>query len=181
MSCWRVTDNRHYDSPARMSDGRLFTDYRTSAVQNRLLASQIGGNVGTDPYRTTLQQSGRVFLEQQARMWEIRATSGDQWKQAYAPPPPHYGIIPDARNGVELQVYKGGVGTRVLNNSQPLKHSHSHSHSHSRPSMIESVPPSICGPTSLNSPTWGVHPDTLMFQIRPAAPAGDTMTPNPRM
>lgn len=169
MSCWRTTDNRHYDSPARMSDGRLFTDYRSPAVQNRLLASQLGfPSVGTDPYRSILQSSGNVLLEQDKRLWEIKATSSDQWKHAYAPPPPQYGIFPDSRDGVDIRAYTTGIGARVFNTPQPLKHT-------PPVPQIQSVPPSICGPTSLNSPMWAIHPQTLVFQIRPAAPAGDIM------
>lgn len=45
--CWRTTDNFHWNNPQRMSDGRLFTDFRTDARQNRSFANMNGHQVGT--------------------------------------------------------------------------------------------------------------------------------------
>ncbi len=37
MSCYKTSDNKHFDCPPRMSDGRHFTDYRPSCHVNDLL------------------------------------------------------------------------------------------------------------------------------------------------
>jgi len=37
MSCHKVSNNKYFDSPALMSDGRQFTDYRPSCDMNNML------------------------------------------------------------------------------------------------------------------------------------------------
>ena len=49
----RVTDNYELDFPARMSDGRQFTDYR----QNCLLNNNMSQGKGSWEYRTFLTQN----------------------------------------------------------------------------------------------------------------------------
>ena len=46
----KVTDNVELDFPARMSDGRMFTDYR----QNCIINNNISNNMGSWEYRQYL-------------------------------------------------------------------------------------------------------------------------------
>lgn len=42
--CTKTSDNKHFDCPARMADGRLFTDYRPRCDVNFSVVSRGGGN-----------------------------------------------------------------------------------------------------------------------------------------
>ena len=39
MSCHKTSDNKHFDCPPRMDDGRHFTDYRSNCHINNLVRS----------------------------------------------------------------------------------------------------------------------------------------------
>ena len=49
----KVTDNHQLDFPARMSDGRQFTDYRSNCFLN----NELGQNMGSWQYRTYLTRN----------------------------------------------------------------------------------------------------------------------------
>lgn len=46
--CTRTSDNKHFDCPPRMADGRLFTDYRARCDINYILPGVLGGSVTTE-------------------------------------------------------------------------------------------------------------------------------------
>ena len=39
-TCYKTSNNKYFDCPALMSDGRIFTDYRPSAYVNDLMRVQ---------------------------------------------------------------------------------------------------------------------------------------------
>ena len=49
----KVSDNHQLDFPARMSDGREFTDYRPNCYMN----NEMGRNMGSWQYRTYLMRN----------------------------------------------------------------------------------------------------------------------------
>jgi hypothetical protein len=49
----KVSDNHQLDFPARMADGRQFTDYRPNCYLN----NQLGQNMGSWQYRTYLTRN----------------------------------------------------------------------------------------------------------------------------
>lgn len=63
----KVTDNVEFDFPARMADGRQFTDYR----QNCLLNNNISQGKGSWEYRSFLTQNATQL--QQSMMQEQEA------------------------------------------------------------------------------------------------------------
>jgi hypothetical protein len=80
MSTWRTTDNRHWDSPARMNDGRQFTDYRSDANVNNYIATTRGFRIGTDDYSRFLQsQEGQALRQSIQQNALIGSASGDRW------------------------------------------------------------------------------------------------------
>ena len=80
MSNWRTTDNRHWDSPARMSDRRQFTDYRSDANVNNYIATTRGYRLGTDGYSAFLQsQDGQALCQSIQENALINNSSGDHW------------------------------------------------------------------------------------------------------
>ena len=68
MNFMKVTDNVELDFPARMSDGRMFTDYR----QNCLLNNRLSKGMGSWEYRDYLTNNGEMlrnqFIQQQEQI-----------------------------------------------------------------------------------------------------------------
>ena len=62
MSCYRSSNNKFFNSPARMADGRLFTDYRPNFEMNRYIES--GNKIkNTQDYRMFLSRNGEKIIE----------------------------------------------------------------------------------------------------------------------
>ena len=62
MSCYRSSNNRFFNSPSRMADGRLFTDYRPNFEMNRYIES--GNKIkNTQDYRMFLSRNGEKIIE----------------------------------------------------------------------------------------------------------------------
>ena len=63
----RVTDNHEPKLPARMSDGRPFTDYRSNCYLN----NEMGQNMGSWQYRTFLMRNAteihKKFVDEQVQ------------------------------------------------------------------------------------------------------------------
>ena len=56
-NCYRTSNNKFFNSPARMSDARLFTDYRPNNEMNRYIES--GNKIkNTHDYRLFLSRNG---------------------------------------------------------------------------------------------------------------------------
>ena len=53
----KVPDNFHLDFPARMSDGRQFTDYRSNCILN----NELSKNMGSWEYRNFLTNNAGVY------------------------------------------------------------------------------------------------------------------------
>ena len=61
-SCMKASDNKHFDCPARMADGRHFTDYRPNChLNNNLRTNNMLEN--TFDYRRFLQRRGHEMME----------------------------------------------------------------------------------------------------------------------
>lgn len=62
MSCYGTSDNKHFDCPPRMDDGRHFTDYRPSCHREDLLKAdnQISNSFN---YRQFLQHNGKTIMD----------------------------------------------------------------------------------------------------------------------
>lgn len=56
----KTSDNVNLDFPARMADGRTFTDYRPNCVMNRVLSK----NMNSFEYRTYLTHNGNDVEKQ---------------------------------------------------------------------------------------------------------------------
>lgn len=55
-------DNYYKECPAKMEDGRFFTDYRTSNTREQYVKT-INGIVRDDEYRMFLQQNGEKIMD----------------------------------------------------------------------------------------------------------------------
>lgn len=68
MEHMKVTDNVELDFPARMSDGRMFTDYR----QNCLLNNGLARGMGSWEYRNYLIENSdtirNIFIKEQEKI-----------------------------------------------------------------------------------------------------------------
>ena len=61
-SCMKASDNKHFDCPARMADGRHFTDYRPNCHLNNNLRTN-NSLVNTFEYRRFLQNRGNELMD----------------------------------------------------------------------------------------------------------------------
>lgn len=67
-SCYRTANNKHFNAPPRMADGRNFTDYRDSFTVNNLVITDNKTSVSNSyDYRMFLQQNASQIME---RNWE---------------------------------------------------------------------------------------------------------------
>jgi hypothetical protein len=64
----KVTDNVEFDFPARMADGRVFTDYR----QNCTLNNSISKNMNSWEYRNYLTENATVVHNQNLKNLESK-------------------------------------------------------------------------------------------------------------
>lgn len=63
-SCFKTSDNKHIQCPARMSDGRSFTDYRSSNYINDLIRAD--NNISNSlHYRVFLQGNADALMDRQ--------------------------------------------------------------------------------------------------------------------
>jgi hypothetical protein len=63
-SCFKTSDNKHLQCPARMSDGRSFTDYRSSNYINDLIRAD--NNISNSlHYRVFLQGNADSLMDRQ--------------------------------------------------------------------------------------------------------------------
>lgn len=61
-NCYRSSNNKFFNSPARMSDARLFTDYRPNYEMNRYIES--GNKIkNTHDYRLFLSRNGERLMD----------------------------------------------------------------------------------------------------------------------
>ena len=62
MNCYKTSDNKHFGCPARMADGRNFTDYRPHCYVDNLIIAENGINNSFN-YRNFLQQNASQLME----------------------------------------------------------------------------------------------------------------------
>ena len=61
MSCHKTSDNKHFDCPPRMDDGRHFTDYRSNCHINNLVRSN-NAISNSHQYRMFLTHNGERLI-----------------------------------------------------------------------------------------------------------------------
>lgn len=61
-ACYKTSDNKFFDCPPRMADGRHFTDYRTSCQVNDLL--KVDNRISNSfQYRVFLQENANTLMD----------------------------------------------------------------------------------------------------------------------
>jgi hypothetical protein len=60
-SCYKVSDNKHFGCPARMSDGRHFTDYAPNC-ETEMQLRNTNGVMNSFEYRIWLQKNADVLM-----------------------------------------------------------------------------------------------------------------------
>lgn len=61
-NCYRSSNNKFFNSPSRMADGRLFTDYRPNNEMNRFIEDS-NKIKNTHDYRIFLSRNGEALIE----------------------------------------------------------------------------------------------------------------------
>jgi hypothetical protein len=160
--CWRLTDNRYWNSPARMSDGRLFTNYKSSGLIAKDIQDRIGIDKGKQTYRDYLQANANILLEEQNSKAYANAFTLNSYANTYAPPPPENTIHADQRKG--MNIHKTGM-TMGIGFGQVQDNTRSYP---------MQTPYSECGKDELgmDDPRWGISPETLIFTKRDATSQG---------
>ena len=75
MSCYRSSNNKFFNSPSKMSDGRIFTDYRPNCEMNRYIESgnklknTHDWNVFIKKWRKTYSEKSRLCLHE--KWWGV--------------------------------------------------------------------------------------------------------------
>ena len=62
MSCYKTSNNKHFDCPPRMDDGRHFTDYRPNCHVNNLVRSN-NAIINSHQYRMFLTHNGDKLMQ----------------------------------------------------------------------------------------------------------------------
>jgi len=159
---WRVTDNRHWNSPARMSDGRLFTNYKSPAVVALDLEKEIGISKGLQTWRDYLQKNAEVIQEQRSTQIKASAHTSDIWADSYVPPGPKY-VVKDKQ--VKETNIVGGIGSQVTEVREQTKN-------HERQTPYSGPPQTQM---NLDDPRWGITPETLVLTKRNAVSQGGSV------
>lgn len=158
--CWRLTDNRHWNSPARMSDGRSFTDYKSSGLIAQDIQDRIGIDKGKQTYRDYLQTNANTILEEMNSNVKVRNFTSNVWADTYAPPPPKSTISASQRKGMDIKDnnLSNGIGFGTHRDNVRV--------------FEMQTPYSDCVNGDLDDPRWGISPNTLVFTKRYASGHG---------
>lgn len=152
-----------------MSDGRIFTDWRSACTMNNTIARRAGMGMGLSySYSDMLQKTNGAEIYR--NIAEAKVVSGDPWARSYAPPPAKQIIVPVTREGIQMliQDVPDAIGARVdsrkdsVESKEPL--------SQGNPKLSECSVPSMC------DPRWGLSPQTLVLNLRDASPNGGSTT-----
>ena len=152
-----------------MSDGRIFTDWRSPALTNAELAARAGVLPGTYQFIEMLQNSHGA----QTQTGEIgrKTETGDAWGINYAPPPPKELLVADAREGTMLMETGAPGGFGVERSGRGWVKADSRGALSQNPD----TPLSVCAPMSVRAPGWAVTPETMILNLR-ATSGGGTLS-----
>lgn len=81
VECYKTTNNKFFNCPPRMSDGRHFTDYRPSCDVNNLIISN-NGTVSNFDYRMFLIENAEKLMDIN-RMYTVEKNSCGPCKEPY--------------------------------------------------------------------------------------------------
>lgn len=158
--CWRLTDNRNWNSPARMSDGRSFTFYKSSGLIAKMIEDRVGIDKGKQTYRDYLQLNAEELLKEMKMNTMAENFTSNKWANTYAPPPPTNTIVASKRNGMNINETKltNGIGFGAhKDNVRELEMNTSYSD---------------CVSGDFDDPRWGIGPETLVLTKRYASGHG---------
>ena len=113
-TCYKTSDNKYFNCPPRMSDGRHFTDYRPNCHVNDMVKTD--NNISNSfQYRQFLQQNGEQLMNKHREIVCEKNNCGpcDETKEKFGSTalPEKYMFVTDGRIGKMVLNDVNGVGT----------------------------------------------------------------------
>jgi len=81
IGCYKTTNNKYFNCPPRMADGRHFTDYRPSCDVNNLIISN-NGTVSNFDYRMYLIENAEKLMDMN-RIYTVEKNACGPCKEPY--------------------------------------------------------------------------------------------------
>ena len=113
-SCYKTSDNKYFNCPPRMSDGRHFTDYRPNCHVNDMIKTD--NNISNSfQYRQFLQQNGEQLMNKHREIVCEKNNCGpcDETKEGFKSTAlkEKYMFVTDGRIGKMVLNDVNGIGT----------------------------------------------------------------------
>ncbi len=113
-TCYKTSDNKHFGCPPRVSDGRIFTDWRPECHVNDLIKAD--NNISNSfQYRQFLQQNGETLMDRNRNLACTVACclpcSETQEGFESTALPEKYMFVSDGRIGKMVMNDPNGIGT----------------------------------------------------------------------
>ena len=87
VGCYKTTNNKYFNCPPRMADGRHFTDYRPSCDVNNLIIANTG-TLSSFDYRMYLIENAEKLMDIN-RMYTVEKNACGPCKEPYNIRAPH--------------------------------------------------------------------------------------------
>jgi hypothetical protein len=81
VGCYKTTNNKYFNCPPRMADGRHFTDYRPSCDVNNLIIAN-NGTLSSFDYRMYLMENAEKLMDIN-RMYTVEKNACGPCKEPY--------------------------------------------------------------------------------------------------
>jgi hypothetical protein len=152
-----------------MSDGRSFTDWRSSYTTTYDIAKRLNLPKTSGEFYSMALKNNHGAKAERGRA-ESKMITGDPWGRSYDPLPAKVILMPNAHNGIlkMTQDIQGAHAVEIKSGSL----SHNASKSLGDTTYSDCAVPVM----SIDDPRWGLSPETLVLNMRNASAGGGHTT-----